>query len=67
MIHNEKGEVMASMFARGPPLKDSEEAKILAYRKAMDFAIDTGFTDLIIEGDNVAVMKSITSPGANQS
>lgn len=55
------------MFARGPPLKDSEEAKILAYRKAMDFAIDTGFTDLIIEGDNVAVMKSITSPGANQS
>ena len=58
---------MASMSARGPPVKDSEEAKILACRKAMEFAIDAGFTNLIIEGDNVVVMKSIMSPRANQS
>ena len=31
---------MASMSARGPPVNDSEEAEILACRKAMEFAID---------------------------
>ena len=58
---------MASMSARGPPVNDSEEAEILACRKAMEFAIDEGFTELIVEGDNTAVMQALTSSGANQS
>ena len=29
--------------------------------KALEFAIDVGFSDLIVEGDNATVMKSIAS------
>ena len=67
IIRNEKGDVMALMSARAPPVNDSEEAKILACRKAIEFAIDAGFTELIMEGDNTAVMQALTSSGANQS
>ena len=61
IIRNGKGEVMAAMSIKGPPVADSEEAEVLACRKALEFAIDAGFTDLIIEGDNVNVMRSISS------
>ena len=40
---------------------DSEEAEVLACRKAVEFAMDSGFYNLIIEGDNSTVMNSITS------
>ena len=65
IICNGKGEVMVIMFAKGPPIGDSEEAKILACRRVMKFAIDADFTNLVIEGDNAAVMSSISSPRAN--
>ena len=56
IIRNERGEVMAAVSAKGPSTQDSEEAEILACRKALEFAIDVGISDLIIEGDNVSVM-----------
>ena len=34
IIHNGKGEVMAVMSTKGPPIGGSEEAKILACRRA---------------------------------
>ena len=43
IIGNGKGEVMAAMSAKGPPVEDSEEAETLACRRAVEFAIDTGF------------------------
>ena len=61
IIRNANGEVMASISAKGPPVIDSEEAEILACRKALKFAVDAGFRDLIIEGENKVVMTSITS------
>ncbi|XP_030924761.1 uncharacterized protein LOC115951750 [Quercus lobata] len=61
IIRNGKGKVMAAMLIKGPPVADSEEAEVLACRKALEFAIDVRFTDLIIEGDNVNVMRSISS------
>lgn len=61
IIHNERGEVMAAMSIKGQPVADSEEAEVLACRKALEFSIDAGFTELIIEGDNVNVMNSISS------
>ncbi|XP_075636917.1 uncharacterized protein LOC142609190 [Castanea sativa] len=67
MIRNEKGEVMAAMSAKGPTVEDSEEAKILARRLGLEFAIDVGFLELVIKGDNANVMKSISSTGVNQS
>ena len=67
MIRNENGEVVASMLAKGPPVGDSEEAEILACRKVSEFAIDASFSELVNEGDNANVMKSISSAGVNQS
>lgn len=59
VIRNEKGEVMVAISAKGGAISDSEEVEALACRKALEVAVDTGFTDLIIEGDNVAMMKTI--------
>ena len=67
IIRNCKGEVMVAMTAKGPPVGGSEEAEILACRRALEFAIDAGFTDLVIEGDNEAVMSSLSSFGPDQS
>ena len=42
---------MAMMSSKGPAVTDSEEAEILACRQALEFAIDAGFVDLVVEGD----------------
>ncbi|KAL0010846.1 hypothetical protein SO802_005954 [Lithocarpus litseifolius] len=67
VIRNFRGEVMAAMTAKGPAVQCSEEAELLACRKAMEFAIDAGFTVLIVEGDSVNAMRSIISVKENQS
>ncbi|XP_023880084.1 uncharacterized protein LOC111992454 [Quercus suber] len=61
IIRNERGEVMAALSAKGPFVQDSEEAETLACRKALEFAIDVGILDLIIEGDNASVMRAVAS------
>ena len=58
---------MAAMSARGPTIHSSEEGKLLACRKAIEFAIDVGFSKLVLEGDNVNVMQAISSQEANIS
>ena len=50
---------MVSLSARGPQVVDSEEAEVLACCRALELAIDSGFTELVIEGDNASVMKNI--------
>ena len=67
MIRNEKAEVMAAMSAKGPLVGDSEETEILACRKVLEFAIDASFSELVSEGNNANVMKSISSTGVKQS
>ena len=61
IIRNETGEVMASLSAKGPAVVDSEEAEVLACRKAVEFAVDSGFYSFTIEGDNRTVLNSIKS------
>ncbi|XP_030927622.1 uncharacterized protein LOC115953929 [Quercus lobata] len=61
VIRNEKGEVMAAMAAKGPEISSSEEAEFLACRKAIEFAVDAGFSELVIEGDNSSVMKVVSA------
>ena len=58
---------MADISTKAPPMGDSEEAEILACRKALEFSINAGFSKLVIEGNNANVMGSITSTGVNQS
>ena len=67
IIRNEKGEVMGAMSAKGPRVTDSLEAKALACRKALEFAMDIGFSDIVIEGDCVQVINAIKASKANLS
>ncbi|XP_075674994.1 uncharacterized protein LOC142644222 [Castanea sativa] len=67
VIRNDKGEVMATMSAKGPSVYCSEEAKFLACRKAIEFATDAGFSEFIVEGDNSTVMQAISSPNEDES
>ena len=67
VIRNEKGEVMAAMTACGSAVQSSEEAELLACRRALEFAVDAGFYRLIIEGDNSTVTHAISSSAENNS
>lgn len=58
---------MAAMFAKGPSMSSGNEAELLACRKPIEFATDARFLELIIEGDNVNVMKAISSSVADLS
>ena len=53
--------------SKGPVVTESEEAEVLACRKALEFAVEAGLFELVIEGDNINVMQSITSPWINLS
>ena len=67
VIRNGGGQVMAVMSSRGPAVSDSEEAEVLACRRALEFAIDARFADLVVEGDNSNVMRSIVSAQSDWS
>ena len=67
VIRNAAGEVMAALLARGEAVSDSEEMEVQACRKAMEFAIDARFSELIVEGDNSVVMSAISSNNPNWS
>ncbi|XP_075670050.1 uncharacterized protein LOC142639797 [Castanea sativa] len=64
---NSHGEVMAAMFVKGPSVSSSEEAEALACRKALDFVVEAGFSELIVEGDNSAVMKVVAGSSGGYS
>lgn len=64
IIRNTMGEVMVALSARGLSVMDSEEAEVLACRRAMEFAMEIGFWELVLEGDNVTVRKALLSPRA---
>lgn len=67
IIRNNIGQVMAGLLARGPYVASNEEAEVLTFRKALELAIDAGFMELVVEGDNATVMKSLLSPQVNRS
>ncbi|XP_075636927.1 uncharacterized protein LOC142609203 [Castanea sativa] len=67
IIRNDKGEVMAAMSAIGPCAKNNEEAKLMAYRRSLEFAVDAEFSSLIIKGDNANVIQAISSSLPNHS
>ena len=64
VIRNDKREVMTT---KGLEVFCSEEDELLARRTAIEFAMDAGFSDFVIERDNNTVMHAKSSPNANQS
>ena len=59
IIRNERGEVMAALSGKGPPAACSEEAEVFACRRAVEFALECGFRELVVEGDNQSVMAAL--------
>ena len=51
---------MAALSVIGGAVGDSEEVEVMACCKALKFAIDAGFTEVILEGDNATVLKMIS-------
>ena len=58
---------MLAMTAKGPPISDNEEAEMLVRKKALVFVLDSGFVELIMEGDNATVMQTIACSQATLS
>ena len=58
---------MVAMSMSGPRVSTSDEAELLACRRAIEFAVDARFSRLIIEGDNSNVIQSISSSLENFS
>ena len=58
---------MVAMTAKGPLISDNEEVEVLACQKALVFALDSGFVELIMEGDNATVMQTIACSQATLS
>ena len=67
IIRNLYEEVMAAMSVKGPWISSSEEAKALACRKTIEFSMEAGFSELIIEGDNTTVMKAVSGSSGGHS
>lgn len=67
IIRNTTGDVMAGMSAKGPFVSNSEEVEALACQKAIEFFMEAGFSELVIEGDSLNVMRAISASKANNS
>ena len=52
---------------KGLKLKTVKRQKCWLVEGAVEFAIDVGFLELVIEGDNVVVMTSLSHGGPNMS
>ena len=51
---------MAAVSAKGGVVRDNEELEVMACRNALEFAINAGFMEVILEGDNALVMKTVS-------
>ena len=58
---------MAALAVRGPLVLNCEEVEVLACSKALEFVVDVGFVELIIEGDNKSIMRNISRSQPNSS
>ena len=67
VIRNEKGEVMVALAVKGDAIRDSEEVEVMACRKALKFAIDPSFMEIILEGDSALVMQTVSQAQLNLS
>ena len=58
---------MGAMSAKGLQVQDSTKAEVLTCRRALEFAINIGFSELVIEGDSAQVLHSLMSSDTNLS
>ena len=59
VIQNHIGYFFAGMSMAGSRAESAEVAEFMAARAALTFALDVGFTSIILEGDNLSVINGI--------
>ena len=52
VIRNEHGQVMASLFERIPLPSTVLEVEVLAARRGIELAVETGFRNIVLENDS---------------
>ena len=57
---------MVGMSVKGPYVRNTEEAEDLACQKAVMFAMEVGFSELVVE-DNVTLMRAISDLSCHNS
>ena len=67
IVRNHASEVMTAMSAKGEYVHNSDEAEVLACRKALEFVMEAGFSNLVLEGDNSNVMRALSASAVNNS
>ena len=67
VIRNNTGAVMAALSVKGPPVSSNEEAEVLACWRALEFAVETGFQEVVVEGDNATVIRGLTTSKPDKS
>lgn len=58
---------MAALATKGPLVTNSEEVEILVCRKALEFATNVGFQEVIVEANNATVMRGLTTSPPKRS
>ena len=61
------GAVMLALLAKGPPVANNEVVEILACRRALEFAVEAGFQEVVVEGDNANVIRGLTATSPDKS
>nr|POF22818.1 putative ribonuclease h protein [Quercus suber] len=65
VVRNCDGLVMASMAQQIPLPHSVVEVETLAARRALEFALELGFEQIILEGDSETLFKAIKTEGSN--
>ena len=61
VVRDHKGEFYAAMSKVGVRVDSAEVAELVVAREVLVFAIEVGFLDTMLEGDNMVVMQSLRS------
>lgn len=61
VIQNHIGDFLARMNMVGSRAKSEEVTEFIAARASLTFALDAGFTRIILEGDNLGVINATRS------
>lgn len=59
VIGDYKGDFFAGISKAGRRVESAEVAEFVAAREAISFAIEAGFRQVTLEGDNAAVINAI--------
>lgn len=64
VIRNDAGLIMASLTQQIPLPTSVIEVEVLAARRALEFSLELGFDDIVLEGDSELLIKNMMNGGS---